>query len=58
MDLANELAAKAFKLNEVPIGCVIVYNNQIIGTGFNSRERKKKDRKENTREGEGLYIEN
>ncbi len=39
MDLANELAEEAFKLNEVPIGCVIVYNNQVIGSGFNSREK-------------------
>ena len=28
-------AKKAGKLGEVPIGCVIVYQNKIIGRGYN-----------------------
>lgn len=31
-------AEHAFKLNEVPIGCVIVYDDKIIGRGHNLRE--------------------
>ena len=30
-------AKKAYALEEVPIGCVIVYENQIIGRGYNRR---------------------
>ncbi|MBS4986427.1 MAG: tRNA adenosine(34) deaminase TadA [Hungatella hathewayi] len=30
-------AKKAGKLGEVPIGCVIVYQNKIIGRGYNRR---------------------
>lgn len=30
-------AQKAYALEEVPIGCVIVYENQIIGRGYNRR---------------------
>ena len=30
-------AKKAAKINEVPIGCVIVYNDKIIGKGYNRR---------------------
>ena len=30
-------AKKAWKLGEVPIGCVIVYEGQIIGRGYNRR---------------------
>lgn len=30
-------AKKAYALEEVPIGCVIVYENQIIGRGYNKR---------------------
>ena len=28
-------AKKAYKLREVPIGCVIVHNGKIIGRGYN-----------------------
>lgn len=36
MELAFVEAKKAFKKNEVPVGCVIVHSNQIIGRGHNS----------------------
>tara|TARA_B110000438_G_C15697213_1_gene599473 strand:+ start:497 stop:967 length:471 start_codon:yes stop_codon:yes gene_type:complete len=35
MKIAFREAEKAYKENEVPIGSVIVYNNQIIGRGYN-----------------------
>lgn len=38
MNEALRLARKAASLDEVPIGCVIVKENQIIGRGFNERE--------------------
>ncbi len=38
MELANELAYEAYNKNEVPIGCVIVYNDIVIGKGYNTRE--------------------
>lgn len=34
-------AKKAYALGEVPIGCVIVYNNKIIGRGYNRRNTDK-----------------
>ncbi len=34
-------AKKAKKLNEVPIGCVIVKGNKIIGRGYNRRMKDK-----------------
>lgn len=34
-------ARKAFRLGEVPIGCVIVYQDKIIGRGYNKRNTKK-----------------
>lgn len=34
-------AKKAFNIEEVPIGCVIAYNNQIICSKFNQIESKK-----------------
>lgn len=37
MSLALEQAQIAYDNGEVPIGCVIVYNNEIIGKGANSR---------------------
>ena len=30
-------AKKAYELGEVPIGCVIVYEDKIIGRGYNRR---------------------
>lgn len=34
-------AKKALKIGEVPIGCVIVYQDKIIGRGYNKRNKKK-----------------
>ncbi len=34
-------AQKAFDINEVPIGCVIVHKEEIIATGFNMRNTNK-----------------
>jgi tRNA(adenine34) deaminase len=34
-------AQKAFQLDEVPIGAVVVKDGEIIGRGYNLRERKK-----------------
>ncbi|MDR1150132.1 MAG: tRNA adenosine(34) deaminase TadA [Clostridiales bacterium] len=40
MDYALSLALKAFEIDEVPVGCIIVKNNSIIiGEGFNSRNK-------------------
>ena len=38
MKLAIEEAKKAEAINEVPIGAIIVKDNEIVGTGFNRRE--------------------
>lgn len=38
MKEAIEEAKKAEAMNEVPIGAVIVYNNEIIARGYNQRE--------------------
>ena len=34
-------ARKAYKLDETPIGCVIVHDGQIIGRGYNRRNTDK-----------------
>lgn len=39
MTRALELARKAYDLEETPIGCVIVYQDQIIGEGYNRRNK-------------------
>ncbi len=41
MKKAISLAKKASKLGEVPIGCVIVYEDKIIGRGYNRRKTDK-----------------
>lgn len=41
MKEAIRLAKKAYRLGEVPIGCVIVYQNKIIGRGYNRRKTDK-----------------
>ncbi len=41
MKLAIGQATKAAKINEVPIGCVIVYDGKIIGRGYNRRNTDK-----------------
>jgi tRNA(adenine34) deaminase len=39
MQEALNLAKIAFKEDEVPVGCVIVKDNQIIGKGYNKKEQ-------------------
>lgn len=39
MKAALNEAQKAFHENEVPVGCVIICQNQIIGKGFNLTEK-------------------
>ena len=41
MKEALKEAKKAAKAGEVPIGCVIVYEDKIIGRGYNKRNTKK-----------------
>ena len=41
MDEALTLAREAFDEGEVPVGCVIVRNGQIVGRGRNRREQDK-----------------
>lgn len=41
MKEALKQADKAYKLGEVPIGCVIVYDGKIIGRGYNRRNTDK-----------------
>ena len=38
MNRALALAEEAYKLDEVPVGAVVVYDGQIIGEGYNRRE--------------------
>ncbi|HLR52912.1 MAG TPA: tRNA adenosine(34) deaminase TadA [Candidatus Avamphibacillus sp.] len=42
MELAIEEAKKARAVNEVPIGAVIVYDGEVIATGYNIRETSQK----------------
>ena len=41
MKEALKQAKKAYLLGEVPIGCIIVYKDKIIGRGYNKRNTKK-----------------
>ena len=41
MKMALKEAKKAYKLGEVPIGCVIVHEDKIIGRGYNRRNTDK-----------------
>ena len=41
MKQAITQAKKAYKLLEVPIGCVIVYNGKVLGRGYNRRNTDK-----------------
>lgn len=41
MEAALNEAMKAYDLEEVPIGAVIVFDNKIIGTGYNRRNTDK-----------------
>ena len=38
MDEALKLAKEAFDAGEVPVGCVVVRNNEIVGRGRNRRK--------------------
>lgn len=40
MNIALKEAKKAFKKNDVPVGCVITYNNKIISKAHNQKELK------------------
>ena len=39
MDKALQLALQAAREGEVPVGAIIVKNNQIIGSGYNQKEK-------------------
>lgn len=39
MELAIEEAKKAYKKDEVPVGCVIVCDGKVIAKSYNTRER-------------------
>ena len=41
MKEALKQARKAYKIKEVPIGCVIVYEDKVIARGYNKRNTKK-----------------
>lgn len=41
MKMAVKLAKKASSMGEVPIGCVIVYEDRVIGRGYNRRKTDK-----------------
>ena len=40
MNLAFKEAKKAFKKREVPIGAVVIKNDEVIGRGYNLKEEK------------------
>ena len=40
MKKALELARRAYAINEVPVGCVIVREGKIIARGYNLRENR------------------
>ncbi|MGG4492103.1 tRNA adenosine(34) deaminase TadA [Metabacillus idriensis] len=42
MELAIKEALKAMAIGEVPIGAVIVHNNEIVGSGYNLRESEQR----------------
>lgn len=41
MKQALKQAVKAYDINEVPIGCIIIHNGKIIARGYNKRNIKK-----------------
>ena len=41
MEMALQEAVKAFQVDEVPIGAVVIQNNTVIGRGYNQRETLK-----------------
>lgn len=40
MKLALEEAKKAYEIDEVPVGAIIVYKDEVIASGYNQREIK------------------
>ena len=42
MNLAFKEAKKAFKKNEIPVGCIIIKNNKIISRAYNKKEKNNK----------------
>ncbi|MFY0761157.1 tRNA adenosine(34) deaminase TadA [Metabacillus dongyingensis] len=42
MELAIKEALKAKAIGEVPIGAVIVYNDEVVGSGYNLRESEQR----------------
>ncbi len=40
MELALKEAKKAFRYDDVPVGCVIVKNNKVIAKAYNKKENK------------------
>lgn len=40
LDLAFKYAEKAYECDEIPIGAVIVKDNEVIGYGYNQKEQK------------------
>lgn len=38
LDELLELVKKSYDLNEVPVGAIVIYNDKIIGKGFNNRQ--------------------
>lgn len=42
MQLAIKQAKRAEEMDEVPIGAIIVYNDEVIATGYNKREASQK----------------
>ncbi|MCB0541585.1 MAG: tRNA-specific adenosine deaminase, partial [Bacteroidetes bacterium] len=41
MKKALQLAQQAYEENEIPIGAVVVFENQIIAKGYNQTEKLK-----------------
>ena len=41
MELAIEEADKALEIDEMPVGAIVVYNDKVIGTGYNKKESEK-----------------
>ena len=41
MPLLYSLAEKSYKYKEIPVGAIIIYNNKVIGKGYNTKESKK-----------------
>ena len=37
----DKLSTKAFLLDEIPVGAVVVKNNKIVGKGYNNRQSKR-----------------